>query len=85
MSVPTGLRTESKAEYLNTAMELDIHTKHCCRKFPKSATFLITTYIIQTADAIGRNIAQANARFPRTEQDVEYRRVHLQDARGLID
>lgn len=85
MSVPTGQRTESKAEYLNIAMELDIHTKTCCRKFPKSAMFITTTYIVQTADSIGRHVAQANARFPRTQFDIEYRREHLQNARGLLD
>ena len=85
MSVPIGQRTESKAEYLNVAMELNIHTKACCRKFPKSAMFITTIYIIQTADTVGRYIAQANARYPRTQYDIQYRRENLQNARGLLD
>ncbi len=70
---------------MDVALRLVLHTKSCCRKFPKSAMFITTTDLIHTANEIGKHIVQANARYPNTEWDVEYRRGHLQEARGLLD
>ena len=78
-------RHDSKILFVDTARELVIHTIQYCRKFPKSAMFFITKDIVDTSRAIYKNVACAQAIFPKTAQDVELRTRFLKPALGLID
>lgn len=85
MSVPTWRRRESKAIYLDNARELVVFTLKFTKKFPKSATFYITTSIMESAKNVYKYCATANNRFPKTLEDVEYRKKYLYDALGELD
>ena len=85
MSVPVGLRSESRVEFINVTMQLDIHTKQCCRKLPKSAMFIMTKNIIDMVNEIGKNVVIANSRYPKTIEDINFRKSHFTEARGLLD
>ena len=82
MSVPAWKRNESAVQYVDTARELYEHTLRYCRKFPKSATFLVTKDVVDAAKSVFVNVLGANRIYPKTEGDRAQRRGKLYDALG---
>ena len=82
MSVPSWKRNESAVQYVDTARELYEHTLRYCRKFPKSATFLVTKDVVDAAKGVFTNVLAANRIYPKTEGDRAQRRAKLFDALG---
>lgn len=85
MSVPTWKRKESSVLYLDTARELVVFTLKFMKKFPKSATFYIASPIMESARNVYKYCATANNRFPKSEEDFEYRKKYLYNALGELD
>lgn len=85
MSVPTWKRNESKVEYIDTARELVIHTIKGVRKFPKSATFIISSDIMKSANDIFRYVIICQNCFPKSKEDIDFRRNYLLQALGELD
>ena len=84
-NVRVNERTESKAQFIDTARELVIHTLSYTKKFPKSAMFLITKDIAELSKEIYKNVVCANRYFPNTKLDIEMRYKHFKTALGCID
>lgn len=85
MSVPSWKRRESTVMYLDNARELVVFTLRFMKKFPKSATFYLSTSIMESAKNVYKYCATANNRFPKTIEDFEYRKKYLYDALGELD
>lgn len=85
MSVPSWRRRESQVIYLDNARELVVFTLKFLRKFPKSATFYISSPIMESARNVYKYCATANNRFPKSIEDFEYRKKYLYDALGELD
>ena len=85
MSVIKAFRQESKIQFIDTARELVVHTLTYCKKFPKSAMFLMTKDIAELAKNIYIQVVSANVIFPNSETDIEERKKHFDQALGYID
>ena len=85
MSVIKAFRQESKIQFIDTARELVVHTLTYCKKFPKSAMFLMTKDIADLAKNIYIQVVSANVIFPNSKTDIEERKKHFDQALGYID
>lgn len=85
MSVPTWKRNESKVQFLDTAFHLVEFTLTHMKKFPKSATFYICVPVMENARNIYKYCCTANARFPKCEEDIKFRKDQLNLALGELD
>lgn len=80
MSVLVSKRRESKAEYVNIARELLVHTLHKAKKLPKSITFYLTVDTVKFARDCFTNCSMANGIYPNTADKIKQRTQFLQDA-----
>lgn len=85
MSVPTWKRNESKVEYIDTARELVVRTLKGVRKFPKSATFIISNDIINSANNVFKYVITCQNCFPKSKEDIAFRKNFLVQALGELD
>lgn len=85
MSVIKAFRQESKIQFIDTARELVVHTLTYCKKFPKSAMFLMTKDILELAKNIYIQVVSANVIFHNSKTDIEERKKHFDQALGYID
>jgi len=84
MSVPSWERNESKVEFIDNARKLYEHTLKYTKKFPKSATFLVTRDIVEFAMIVFKNVISANKIYVKTEGDLAQRRYLLNEVLGNL-
>ncbi len=89
ISVPTGQRGESIAQFVATADELEIYTIQRCAKFPQIYREYILQDIAQIASAACSHVIEGNAIYPVKPksgdtalyvQDVTRRYTHFKQA-----
>lgn len=84
MSVLKYKRTESKAEYLNTANKIYLETLRFLTKLSNRYARLIAGDIINLASEVLDNVEKANSIFPNSEERKKLREKHLLEARGAL-
>ena len=82
MSVPSGLRGQSDAEFLHTAKVIDETVCRFCMKMPKSMMFLKSQRLAHLAMDAYYNVMAANSVYPKNAHEVQIRRDYIVTARG---
>lgn len=90
ISVPTGKRGESIAQFVATADEIEIYTIQRCAKFPQEYREYILKDIAKLSSEAASHVTQGNAIFPvkpkdggdmtHYREDVSRRRTHFKQA-----
>jgi hypothetical protein len=84
MSVYKSKRTESAAQFVETARQLEIHTLAQCLKVPKRYTFFLSTEIMRLASEVYNHAKSANSIFPSNQHEVQMRRDKLTEANNSL-
>ena len=84
MTVLKNKREPSRVQFLQTAMDLAIHTITTVRRFPKSLTFYVSVPTADAAKSVYANLKRANSIFPTTKRELEMRVEYLKRAKAEI-
>lgn len=84
MSVLKYKRTESKAEYLNTANNIYLETLRFLTKLSNRYSRLIASDVIKLASEVLDNVEKANSIYPSSEERKKLRESHLLEARASL-
>lgn len=84
MSVLKTQRTQSKAEYLNMAVNIYVDTIQFLSKLSSRYSRLMAEDIMHIASDIVMNCEKANTIYPSDEQRAELRKQHLLEAKGSL-
>jgi hypothetical protein len=77
MAVPMCKRSESKVQFLDTALKLRIYTVNVCKKAPKRDTFFVTQNLSDLSIEILCGVKKANSIYPTTQYEARLRRDHF--------
>ena len=80
MSVLKAMRKESKVEYVDNALKLQVQTIKICLKIPKRYTFFGATEIARLAMEVTNCVKSCNSIFAVTKEDYQKRVDLLTDA-----
>ena len=84
MSVLSSKRTESKAEFINTANELYTRTIAFLPRLSARYSRLIAPDVARLASEVVDNAEKANSIFPSDKVRQDLREQHLLEARGAL-
>lgn len=84
MSVLKMHRTESKAEFVNTANEIFKETLQFLSRLSSRYSRLLASDVIRLASEVLDNAEKANNIYPSDEKRLELRKVHLLEARAAL-
>jgi hypothetical protein len=84
MSVLKHKRTESKAEYINTAIAIFTETLSFLSRLSSRYSRLLAEQTIKLAGEVMDNTEKANSIYPSDDQRRELRRAHLLEARASL-
>lgn len=84
MSVLRNKRSESKAEYINTANKIYLETLHFVTKLSNRYSRLIARDIIKLASEVLDNSEKANSIYPSSDERKRLRAEHLLEARASL-
>lgn len=84
MSVLKVHRSESKAEFVNTANKIYVHTISFLSRLSSRYSRLIASDIAHLASEILSNAEKANSIFPSDDTRKELRKKHLLEARASL-
>lgn len=84
MSVLKMKRSESRAEYINTANQIFIETLQFLSRLSARYSRLLANNIIDLAHKLLDNVEQANSIFPSDEVRIKLREAHLLEARASL-
>lgn len=74
MSVPKSERSESEAEFLSTARELEIFTIRTCVEFPGRYTYYISSKLAESTYMIYSYAKKGNSIWPTNDHERQIRR-----------
>ena len=83
MSVNVEDRSESKVEYLETARQISKRTAQMVANGPKKYLMTYGDHLMRLSLKMFTHVDIANSIYVTTEADLEQRRRHLLEARGL--
>lgn len=81
MAVLKSKRSESSAQFLDTALKLEEYTILQCMKLPKRATFFVGERVAKLASDIADNTKSANTIFPNSIATFEQRENYFLKAK----
>ena len=84
MSVLKMHRTESKAEFVNTANEIFKETLQFLSRLSSRYSRLLASDVIRLASEVLDNAEKANNIYPSDEKRLELRKAHLLEARAAL-
>lgn len=84
MSVLKSRRTESKAEYINTAIEIYTRTINFLTRLSARYSRLLVAPIAETASKVVENVEMANNIYPSDDVRKKLREEHLLEARAKL-
>ena len=84
MSVLVKRRSESKAEYINTAYEIYAAVVEFLARLSARYSRIMTAHIAELAGDVQAHTEKANAIYPSSDQRKDLRRAHLLEARASL-
>ena len=84
MSVLKSKRTESKAEFVNTANQIYVETLNFLTRLSARYSRLVAEQVAKLAGEIVDYAEKANSIYPSDPQRVELRKAHLIEARASL-
>ena len=84
MSVLKSKRTESKAEFVNTANQIYVETLNFLTRLSARYSRLVAEQVAKLAGKIVDYAEKANSIYPSDPQRVELRKAHLIEARASL-
>lgn len=84
MSVLVRRRSESKAEFINTAYNIYTSVVEFLARMSARYSRIMGAHIADLAGQVQAHTEQANAIYPSSEQRKELRRAHLLEARASL-
>ncbi len=84
MSVLKMKRSESRAEYINTANQIFIETLQFLSRLSSRYSRLLANNVIELAHKVLDNVEQANNIFPSDDVRKQLREAHLLEARASL-
>jgi len=84
MSVLKAHRSESKAEFVNTANKIYVQTINFLSRLSSRYSRLVATPVSNLASEVLDHAEKANSIYPSDEQRKELRKAHLLEARASL-
>lgn len=84
MSVYVSKRGESRAQFIDTARELEVYSLGYLKKFNKSDMFIITKELVDLVKDVYNNVIRGNSIYVKYEEDLFLRRECFYKAYGSL-
>jgi len=85
LSVATGNRNESTAEFLYNARQLQIYTMQRTKNWPTRWRYDVSSPLCQDARYVYMELKAGNNIWPKDAHEAQMRRDHFLNARGRLD